>query len=304
MRSAAPVIYVSVELEWRRSARARGFQPGRSFRNETRAIRSQKMTETERELLRATWRARQNPYLASASGLNDVIQRKLEASPEGTSGTLFVLPLDVGGGQENGQHGARHSPRLRVFQLDQHHDVIALHDADLAELELELAPLTVSEVRREDHEHAIAFADAVGDVVHDVLARHEVSLVNADPQPPLLLQDGEQLLLHPPHVLLGVGQEDVIFVAMQLPFCLTSLSLVAAPAHLVEPETQGPAIAVDNGDEEEEGDDDADDDDDVVGRETGEETNLDTWTDLSQPWTGIGQTGKGFQRTALNVRIV
>ena len=104
-------------------------------------------------------------------------------------------------------------------------------------------------MRREDQENAVAVVDAVGDVVHDVLAGPEVPLVDAQPHAPVILQHRKQLAVYPVQVPLGVGHEDVVpEVATSRPAAPS-----ATPASFVEAEAQVPAEAEEDGEEEEEG---------------------------------------------------
>ena len=82
--------------------------------------------------------------------------------------------------------------------------------------QLELTPLAVYKVLREDHEDLLAAFHALGDVVHDVLAGDEVRLVDTQPQPQAALQLWHEVLTDPLLVFGGVGYEDVVVKIVRL----------------------------------------------------------------------------------------
>lgn len=128
---------------------------------------------------------------------NDIVKCKTQTAPEGIRDVTTLSPLDVGGGPQYSHHAASDVKGTRILQRHQDHDVITVHGDALAVPELELAPRADGEVGRQHHEDPVAGVDAVCDVVHDVLARDEVSLVDAQPEPPACFKRREKLALDP-----------------------------------------------------------------------------------------------------------
>ena len=70
--------------------------------------------------------------------------------------------------------------------------------------------MAAGEALGEDHQHLAAVLHALEDVVHDVLARDEVPLVDAQPQPQATLQRWEEMLQDPGQVLFSIRHEQIV----------------------------------------------------------------------------------------------
>ncbi|KFW97482.1 hypothetical protein N336_00024, partial [Phalacrocorax carbo] len=111
----------------------------------------------------------------------------------------------------------------------------------MGKVQLIVTPLTLHKVRRQHKDRLVALLNAVNDVLHNALARDEVSLVLAQLDTALpLLQVWDQLVLHPQRITLAVGNERVepqnsllLFgvVVPSSPLCLRPL-----PRHLHVPQ--------------------------------------------------------------------
>ncbi|KFV41436.1 hypothetical protein N341_00063, partial [Tyto alba] len=80
----------------------------------------------------------------------------------------------------------------------------------MGKVQLIVTPLALHKVGRQHKDRLVALLNAVNDVLHNALARDEVSLVLAQLYTALpLLQVRDQLVLHPQRVALAVGNERV-----------------------------------------------------------------------------------------------
>ena len=169
-------------------------------------------------------------------------------------------PPDVGRRLQHGHHGARHVSRGHVIQAHDDQSVVIVHDVAHAQRQLELTPLAAHEAVREDHHDLLAALHALHDVVHDVVARGEVPLVDAQPQPQPPLQLRKEVLTDERQVIAGVRHEDVVIETFRLK--TASPQVAVSSEGFVQQQAEVPPEAEERGGQGHGQDEDGDDDDD------------------------------------------
>jgi hypothetical protein len=180
------------------------------------------------------------PSMVEWNVRHDVRQSQTDTPPEGVNGVLTLRPLDVGRDLDDRHHGLRHAAHNDVINDDDEEAVVIVHDVRQAVRQLELAPLAADKVFGEDHHDLLAALHIAGDVVHDLLARYEVALVDAQPEPLAVLQLRHEVLTDPAMVERVVRHEDVkveMLLRQSLPEALAS-----TPERLKTQQPEIPAV--------------------------------------------------------------